>query len=320
MEVKPRYSRVSDILDLMTFILSRVQGVTLGDIMERYNVSRRTAERMRDSLLNIFPDFEELDYIQDDYKHWGFSNRAYSRLVSFNPEEIANLEQIKEVLSNTKTLDTLEKTIEKLKALTTKHHTTLEDEIEMLLHTEGFAIRQKPNYNIDISTLSVVRDAIQNSKIIKGIYHDKERILKPLGVIYGEKTYLVAKEDTKGDGIYNYILHKLKNLQITDKTFDKGDFNMEEHSKRSFGVYQGEIMDVKLLFSAQVAEDILCYNFHPTQRIEQQPDGTVLVAFQASGPLEIIWHLFKWGKDVKILSPEKLKETYRKYINEIDLT
>ena len=319
MEVKPRYSRVSDVLDLMIFILSRVQGVTLGDIMERYNVSRRTAERMRDSLLNIFPDFEELDYIQDDYKHWGFSNRSYSRLVSFNPDEIANLEQIKEVLNNTKTLGTLEKTIEKLKALTTKHHTTLEDEIEMLLHTEGFAIRQKPNYNIDISTLSVVRDAIQNSKIIKGIYHDKERILKPLGVIYGEKTYLVAKEDAKGDGIYNYILHKLKNLQITNETFDKGDFNLEEHSKRSFGVYQGEIMDVKLLFSAQVAEDILCYNFHPTQHIKQQPDGTVLVTFQASGPLEIIWHLFKWGKDVKILAPETLKETYRQYISEIDL-
>ena len=61
MEIKPRYSRVSDILDLMTFILSRVQGVTIPEIAERYNVSRRTAERMRDSLLNIFPDFEELD-------------------------------------------------------------------------------------------------------------------------------------------------------------------------------------------------------------------------------------------------------------------
>lgn len=320
MEVKPRYSRVSDILDLMVFILSRMQGVTIPEIAERYNVSRRTAERMRDSLLNIFPDFEELDYIQDDYKHWGFSNRLYSKLISFNPEEIANLEQIKDILTNSKSTDTLNKTIEKLKAVTTKHHTSIEDEIEMLLHTEGFAIRQKPNYHIDISTLSVVRDAIQNSKVITGIYHNKIRVLKPLGVIYGEKTYLVAKEDAKGDEIYNYILHKIKELKITNETFDKGEFNLEEHSKRSFGVYQGEIMDVKLLFTSDVAEDILCYNFHPTQKIEQQIDGSVLVTFQASGPLEIIWHLFKWGKDVKILSPEKLKETYRNYIKEIDLS
>lgn len=320
MDVKPRYSRVSDILDLMTFILSRMQGVTIPEIAERYNVSRRTAERMRDSLLNIFPDFEELDYVQDEYKHWGFSNRLYAKLISFTPEEIANLEQIKDVLSNGKSLETLDKTIEKLKAVTTKHHTSIEDEIEMLLHTEGFAIRQKPNYHIDISVLAVVRDAIQNSKVITGIYHDKQRILQPLGVIYGEKTYLVAREEAKGQDIYNYILHKLKDVKITQQIFDKGGFNLEEHSKKSFGVYQGEIMDVRLLFSPSVAEDILCYNFHPTQKITPQADGSVLVTFQASGPLEIIWHLFKWGKDVKILAPEKLKETYRNYIEEIDLT
>lgn len=320
MDVKPRYSRVSDILDLMIFILSRMQGVTIPEIAERYNVSRRTAERMRDSLLNIFPDFEELDYVQDEYKHWGFSNRLYAKLVSFTPEEIANLEQIKDVLSNGKSLETLDKTIEKLKAVTTKHHTSIEDEIEMLLHTEGFAIRQKPNYHIDISVLAIVRDAIQNSKIITGIYHDKQRVLQPLGVIYGEKTYLVAREEAKGQDIYNYILHKLKDVKITQQIFDKGGFNLEEHSQKSFGVYQGEIMDVRLLFSPSVAEDILCYNFHPTQKITLQSDGSVLVTFQASGPLEIIWHLFKWGKDVKILAPEKLKETYRNYIKEIDLT
>lgn len=320
MDVKPRYSRVSDILDLMTFILSRMQGVTIPEIAERYNVSRRTAERMRDSLLNIFPDFEELEYVQDEYKHWGFSNRLYAKLVSFTPEEIANLEQIKDVLSNGKSLETLDKTIEKLKAVTTKHHTSIEDEIEMLLHTEGFAIRQKPNYHIDISVLAVVRDAIQNSKVITGIYHDKQRVLQPLGVIYGEKTYLVAKEEAKGTDIYNYILHKLKDVKMTQQVFDKDGFNLEEHSKKSFGVYQGEIMDVRLLFSPSVAEDILYYNFHPTQKITPQADGSVLVTFQASGPLEIIWHLFKWGKDVKILAPEKLKETYRNYIEEIDLT
>lgn len=46
MEDKPRYSRVSDILDLIIFMLSKLNGVSLNDIQEKYNVSRRTAERM----------------------------------------------------------------------------------------------------------------------------------------------------------------------------------------------------------------------------------------------------------------------------------
>ena len=318
MEDKPRYSRVSDILDLITYMLSKVQGITIPNIMERYNVSRRTAERMRDSLLNIFPDVEEIEVPEDDYKHWGFSNRSLSRLITFTPDEIANLEQIKETADNLKSAEYLSKTIEKLKAMNIKHHTSLEDEIEMLMHTEGFAIRQKPNYKIDFETLNTIRDAIRESKSVSCIYHDKQRKLQPLGLIYGEKIYLVAKEPAKGKEIYNFILHKIKNIKITDETFDKGDFDLESHAKRPFGVYQGEIYDVKLLFDKSIAEDILCYNFHPTQKIEQQDDGNVLVTFQASGTLEIIWHLFKWGKNVKILSPEKLKKAYKDYIKSIN--
>lgn len=319
MEDKPRYSRVSDILDLITYMLSKVQGITIPEIMSRYSVSRRTAERMRDSLLNIFPDIEEIEVPQDDYKHWGFTNRTYGRLVSFSPEEIANLEQIKEALDNVKNLKYLSKTIEKIKALECKHHTSMEDEIEMLMHTEGFAVRQKPNYSINLEAMALIRDAIRESRIISGIYHDKKRLLMPLGLIYGEKTYLVAKEKAKGNGIYNYILHKIKDLRLMNEYFDNEDFDLEAYSKRSFGVFQGEVYDVKLVFSPKVAEDILVYNFHPTQQVERQSDGSVVVTFQASGELEIIWHLFKWGQDVKILAPLKLKEAYRNYIKSIDL-
>ena len=130
----------------------------------------------------------------------------------------------------------------------------------------------------------------------------------------------IIEEQAKGDGIYNYILHKIKDLRITNEYFDNEDFDLESYSKRSFGVFQGEIYDVKLVFSPAVAEDILCYNFHPTQNIEKQSDGSVVVTFQASGEREIIWHLFKWGKHVKIIAPLKLKETYKDYIRSIDLT
>jgi DNA-directed RNA polymerase specialized sigma subunit len=45
---------------------ARPQGVTIKDIEAEYGVSRRTAERMRDSLINIFPQIEELE-IEDQY-------------------------------------------------------------------------------------------------------------------------------------------------------------------------------------------------------------------------------------------------------------
>ena len=173
---KPRYSRVSDIIDLATYMASKVQGITIGDIMERYNVSRRTAERMRDSLMNIFPEVDEIE-TNDNYKHWGFTNNVISSLISFKPKEIANLEQMQRRTTNKELKNELTDTITKIKALTNKRQTNAEENIELFMQTEGYAVRQMPQYTIDLKTLDIIRKALQTSKKVTGIYHDKQRTI-----------------------------------------------------------------------------------------------------------------------------------------------
>lgn len=316
MEDKPRYSRVSDIIDLATFMASKIQGITINDIIERYHVSRRTAERMRDSLLNIFPQIIEIE-ADEKHKHWGFSDYSIKELIHFSSNEIANLEQLKRRTTNKETQEHLEKTIAKLKTLSTKHLNSVENNVEMIMQSEGYALRQMPQYKISNETLITIREAIKNSKVVKGTYHNKERFIEPLGLIYGEKIYLVAREKAKGNDIYNYLLHKFSDLSLTDKTFDRKDFNLEEYNKQSFGVYHGEILNVKLLFDKEIAEEVLNYNFHPTQKVKQNEDGTVTVKFCASGDLSIMWHIFKWGTSVKILAPASLKKEYTKMLKDI---
>ena len=60
-------------------------------------------------------------------------------------------------------------------------------------------------------------------------------------------------------------------------------------------------MKVELLFTPEVAEEVLNYNFHPSQKVKRNKDGSVTVKFNASGELEIIWHIFKWSNNVKII-------------------
>ena len=76
-------------------------------------------------------------------------------------------------------------------------------------------------------------------------------------------------------------------------------------------------MNVELLFNQDVAEDVLNFNVHPTQKIKRNDDGTVTVKFKASGELEILWHLFKWGNNVKIVAPTKLKKMYIDYLENV---
>lgn len=312
---KPRYSRISDILDLAIFMESRVQGVTLNEIMERYNVSRRTAERMRDSLTCIFPQVDEIE-TEDNQKHWGFVNYSISNLISFTPKEIANLEQQQRRTTNKELKEELGQTIEKIKALGKKNKFSVEDNIELYLQTEGYAVRQMPQYKINLETLTTVREAVQKNKVTEGIYHGKKRKIEPLGLVYGEKIYLVAKEKAKGDGIYNYLLHKFQNLKLTNEAFDKGDFDLQKYSNESFGVYHGEILNVKLLFSKEIAQEASQFNFHPTQKGKYNKDGTYIVNFKASGDKEIIWHVFRWGSGCEIISPKSLRDQYKKYLSE----
>ena len=313
MEDKPRYSRVSDILDLAIFMSSKMQGVTINEIAERYNVSRRTAERMRDSLTCIFPQIDEIE-TDDVQKHWGFTNYSISQLISFTPKELANLEQLQRRTTNKELKDELGKTVEKIKSFNRKSINSLEQNIELILQTEGYAVRQMPQYKISLQALDVIREAVQTSKMVTGVYHDKSRVIEPLGMIYGDKIYLIAREKAKGDGIYNYLLHKFNGLKLTDKTFDKGDFNLQEYTNQSFGVYHGEILDVKLSFAPELAQEASQYNFHPTQKGKYKEDGSFEVSFKASGNKEIIWHVFKWGEGCKILSPKSLQKEYKKYL------
>lgn len=313
MENKPRYSRLSDILDLAIFMSSKIQGITINEIAERYNVSRRTAERMRDSLTCIFPQIDEIE-TNDSQKHWGFTNYSLSQLISFTPKELANIEQLQRRTTNKEMKEELGKTVEKIKAFNRKNINTIESNIELILETEGYAVRQMPQYKISLQTLDTIRNAIQTSKIVTGTYHDKKRSLEPLGLIYGEKIYLVAREKAKGKDIYNFLLHKFSDLKLTDTTFDKNDFNLQAYTNLSFGIYHGEILDVKLLFNQNLAQEASQYNFHPTQKGKWNDDGTYTVNFKASGSKEIIWHIFKWGAGCKIISPKSLKIEYKNYL------
>ena len=131
-----------------------------------------------------------------------------------------------------------------------------------------------------------------------------------------KSNYTKLNKTTNNPIVTYYLLHKFENLKLTDKTFDKGDFDLQKYTNLSFGVYHGEILEVELLFSQDLSQEASQFNFHPTQSGKWNDDGTYTVNFKASGSREIIWHVFRWGAGCKIVTPKSLKEEYKKYLKE----
>ena len=66
-------------------------------------------------------------------------------------------------------------------------------------------------------------------------------------------------------------------------------------------------------FAPEAAETARRFVFHPNQSASDQPDGSVLVRFVASGHLEMAWHLYQWGNQVEVIAPKELRELVEAY-------
>ncbi len=66
-------------------------------------------------------------------------------------------------------------------------------------------------------------------------------------------------------------------------------------------------MDVVLRFAPEAAEDAAGWVFHPTQTMEPQADGSLIVRFHAGGVQEMCWHLFTWGSALAVVAPNELR-------------
>ena len=74
-------------------------------------------------------------------------------------------------------------------------------------------------------------------------------------------------------------------------------------------MFQEEPFDVVWKFSPEVAEDAKEYLFHPSQKFEEQADGSLIVRFRAGGGLEMCWHLFTWGGQLSVLGSQEIDRT-----------
>jgi hypothetical protein len=122
------------------------------------------------------------------------------------------------------------------------------------------------------------------------------------------KNMLVGADRTSGK-IQTFRLDRMSAVRAEDgMAAPPPDFDLQAFAARSFGIYQDEVEDVVLHLGPEGAAEARAWRWHPTQTLEDHPDGSVTVRFTASGMRELAWHLFTWGDQVSIQAPDRLRE------------
>src|SRR5208337_3131133 len=128
------------------------------------------------------------------------------------------------------------------------------------------------------------------------------RKVVPYGLLFGPRTYLVARTKTQAEPVL-FRLDPMHGLEILDEPgAPPPGFDLKAFAELSFGVFQEPPEEVALRFAPEAAPDPRSFLFHPTQRLEDEPDGSLTVRFKAGGLLEIAHHLMTWGPAVAILA------------------
>lgn len=317
-----RLNKTEQIIELAMMFQNSFCGLCIDDIQNHFECSRRSAERMKALLFDLFPEKVEEVPTFDKKKRWRFVKGTMNALISFSVNDFANLEYLKGLSNDENKKKEIDELIAKIKALTPQRNLhSLDTDVSAIMESEGFAVRQYSRVKVNPKVLEQLRFAMLSFKKIQFDYEtesgNRRITLNPYGIIISDKYYLVGFNEYV-QGLRLYKVDKLKDLSVLDEYFEKDEkFSLAEYSNNSFGVYQEKPIDIVLEFDKSVANDVLNYHFHPTQKIKQLKNENVQVEFTSGGTYAICQELFKWGGKVKIKKPIELKEYYKQYLSDV---
>lgn len=317
-----RLNKTEQIIELAMMFQNSYCGLCIEDIEHHFECSRRSAERMKALLFDLFPEKVEEVPTFEKKKRWRFVKGAMNALISFTADDFANLEYLKGLSNDENKRKELDELIAKIKALTPqKNLHSLDTDVSAIMESEGFAVRQYSGVNIEPKILEELRTSMLAFKKIQFNYPVKGEIktitLNPYGLVIADKYYLVGYNEYVVD-LRQYRVDKISELAILDEYFEKDEkFSLTEYSNNSFGVYQEKPIDIVLEFDKSVANDVLNYHFHPTQKMKALANGNVQVKFTSGGTYAICQELFKWGGKVQIKKPVELKDYYKRYLTDV---
>ncbi|WP_424140425.1 helix-turn-helix transcriptional regulator [Roseomonas chloroacetimidivorans] len=309
-----RHEKAALVLVIARELAASAEGLTLDEIAGLARVNRRTAERLRDALRNLFPAMEEVT--DGPRKRFRIPGGLDGFMQAPTADELAELRAAATALSGqggdarAALLRSLAAKVEA--AVRAPLRRRLAPDIEALALAEGHAMQPGPRPWVDADLLALLRDTLKGGAACRFRYAaagGSARVVtvSPWGLLYGRAYYLVGP----ARGTPEPVLWRLD--RISDAQPARGavrpspGWSLAAYAARAFGVFQERPIRVVLRFPRHAAAEARRFHFHPTQTFEAEPDGSLLVRFTAGGRREMAWHLFTWGEDVEIVSPASLR-------------
>ncbi len=307
-------SRISRVIRILT-TLQAGKSYTVSDLTKMFGTSRRT----------IFRDLKELQAIGVPYRYdartggYMIEPEFFLPPIDLTLQEAMSLlllahkagNQIQLPFKNSALLAAL-KIENNLPAKIKKYCTTA---------LRNISIRGGPQTLFQHSagldkTFAQLQQAIVKKRKVDLRYHSlfEETIIDvelcPYHLLYNNRAWYVLGRSSLHESVRTFKLNRIRESTTTEKCFVDGEnFDVYDYLGKAWSMIpQGRIYDIKLRFLPKVANNVAEVQWHSTQKVVRNSDGSATLEFRVDGIGEITWWILGYGDQVKVLAPEALRK------------
>ena len=184
------------------------------------------------------------------------------------------------------------------------------------LAEENVVFRVGAELNLDPQVWQSLEKACQKRRRVKMVYFtagrnaESERELDPYVLHFARNNPYVTGWCYKNQAVRDFRVDRIRSLSVLTETFEVHEsFDRKAHFARMFQHEVGhEVRAIAIWFEARSAPYIRERRWHPSQVLEEHPDGAVTLRMQVPGLNEVKrWVLF-YGAGARVLEPPELVE------------
>jgi predicted DNA-binding transcriptional regulator YafY len=313
--------------EFLTLLQSSSTGVSVKELMRRFQKSRHTIENWIAELENgenlVIEDPLPGDHhLIKRYRISKSDNATIDpTLLSLDGNDRAALERL-----GTANLEQAAKTaLEKVLAGSAELGATLAINQADLINRHRHIDAIGPKLAVQAEVIETVEKSVIGQTEVRLLYRAQGkpraswRQVRPFGLLYGRFGYLVAS--IKRGAPLLFRLDLIRKAESTTDMFEpKPNWDFKKWSSESFGIFHGDkLIDIKLRFKGEAAKRAQTITFHSSQKTEKGRNGTLVVYLRCRGHRELIHELSHpdWLDGVKIEEPDSLKEEMSRYCQKL---
>ncbi|MBH0179655.1 MAG: WYL domain-containing protein [Nitrospira sp.] len=304
---KPRrYSQVARISVLLRRLIG---GASVGELADELQVTKRQVHRDLQQLEDSGYPLEQ----EQEEGRWRLPAGFKGLEVTVSPYELMSLHLAQSHLAylrGTPFVDDLESVIRKVEA-------GLPDKVRNHLEriVTAFASLQRPirAYAAQKQVIESVRKALlrQRRVVLHGYQkpggRPQDYLVDPYGlVLYQYGLYLVGHSH-RAKALRTFALERIKTITVTEDMFElPQSVPFAERLDRAFGLIEKPSQEVKIWIAPDWVYFVEERQWHPTQTLKLQKDGSVILTMRCGGFDELTAWVLSFGPGAKALSPQAL--------------